>query len=533
MATYRLTGPDGSTYQVTAPDAASQDEVLRTFHANLGANGQAKTGPATYDPTEGMSTLEKFNAGMGKSFHDIGMGIGQKLGLVSSADVAEERRLSAPLMKTGAGMAGNLGGNVVMMAPAALIPGAASIPGAAAIGGAAGFLQPAVSGKEALINTGVGALGGAVGQKVANMAAGSVATQQAENALKTAQGAQKAAAAEAASKAGYVIPPEDLGGGAITKIMSGIGGKIKTAQVASQRNQDVTNALSRKALGLPDSAALDANALQAIRDQAGTAYDAIKGTGTVAADQAYQNALQQIGQTYNKAAQAFPGAVKNEIPDLMSALNQRTFSADGAVEMTKVLRKSADQAYRAGNSDLGKASKQAADALEEMLGRHLTAQNMPEALQAFQNARQLIATTYSVQKGLNSTTGDVAAGTLAKQLANGKPLSGDILTIAQASQAFPKATQALKEAPKSISPLDVAFALSHAAGGQAMNLLSLGARPAARSIMLSGPVQRNALANAMKPEEVNALTRLLANREATLPMSLAGGNALAGYLAQQ
>lgn len=75
----------------------------------------------TYDPTEGMSGTDKFLAGAGKAMVDVGRGVRQYLpnsmGGLSNDDIAEARRLDAPLMKTGAGTAGNIVGNVAMAAP--------------------------------------------------------------------------------------------------------------------------------------------------------------------------------------------------------------------------------------------------------------------------------------------------------------------------------------------------------------------------------------------------------------------------------
>lgn len=100
------------------------------------------------DPTEGMSGLDKFFAGTGKAFTDLGRGAGQLVGMVSADDVAESRKRDAALMNTGAGLAGNIAGNIVALAPTALIPGANTLGGAAAIGAATGMLQPATSLKE-------------------------------------------------------------------------------------------------------------------------------------------------------------------------------------------------------------------------------------------------------------------------------------------------------------------------------------------------------------------------------------------------
>jgi hypothetical protein len=110
------------------------------------------------DPTEGMSTGEKLVAGYGKAGADLVRGVGQMVGMVDRADVAESRKLDAPLMKTGAGTAGNVAGNVAALLPTAFIPGAATIPGAAAIGATAGLLQPSTSTRETIQNTAVGGI---------------------------------------------------------------------------------------------------------------------------------------------------------------------------------------------------------------------------------------------------------------------------------------------------------------------------------------------------------------------------------------
>ena len=113
---------------------------------------------------------------------------------------------------------------------------------------------------------------------------------------------------------------------------------------------------------------------------------------------------------------------------------------------------------------------------------------------AFRKARQDIAKSYSVQKAVNPATGDVSAQSLARELVKGKPLSGDLRTIAEVGNAFPKATQALKESPKAVSPLDFAFGGGAGiATGNPMALGMLAARPAARSLLLS-PMYQGLLA---------------------------------------
>jgi hypothetical protein len=114
----------------------------------------------TTDATEGMSGGEKFLAGAGKAFTDVARGAGQMVGLVSRDDVAESRKRDAPLMRSGAGMAGNITGNIAALLPSAMVPGAATLPGAALIGAGTGLLAPSTSTGETLGNA---ALGGALG----------------------------------------------------------------------------------------------------------------------------------------------------------------------------------------------------------------------------------------------------------------------------------------------------------------------------------------------------------------------------------
>lgn len=141
---------------------------------------EAQQSAKVIDPTEDMSTADKALAGAGKAIVDLGRGVGQLIPtrrngkwepLVTRADIEESRQLDAPLMNTTAGRLGNIGGNIAMLAPTALIPGAASIRGGAAIGGVTGFLAPSTSAEETLKNTGLGL----VVSPVANLAGRGVA----------------------------------------------------------------------------------------------------------------------------------------------------------------------------------------------------------------------------------------------------------------------------------------------------------------------------------------------------------------------
>jgi len=145
-------------------DAAGDTEAARAFAGEI-RKMMATTAPVAAkapDPTDSMSGGEKFLAGVGKSFADIGRGAGQMMGLVSQKDIDEARRLDAPLMNTGAGMAGNIGGNVAMALPTAFIPGVNGVTGGALTGAALSALQPTSGEESRLQNMAIGAAGGAL-----------------------------------------------------------------------------------------------------------------------------------------------------------------------------------------------------------------------------------------------------------------------------------------------------------------------------------------------------------------------------------
>lgn len=146
-----------------AGDTAAAQKLAAWIQSQQ-AQTQAAPEPS-YDPTEGMSGTQKFLAGTGKAMTDVVRGVRQYLpenfGGMSNAEIEDARRLDAPLMKTGAGMAGNIVGNVAMTAPLALIPGASTIPGGATIGALTGLLQPGTSAGERVKNATIGGVAGA------------------------------------------------------------------------------------------------------------------------------------------------------------------------------------------------------------------------------------------------------------------------------------------------------------------------------------------------------------------------------------
>lgn len=484
------------------------------------------------DPTNGGNNfVAGIGKGMASGMRALGMeGLVEKMGLPATKE--EAATLDAPLDATTGGKVGQAVGLGALAAPAALVPGANTYAGSALLGSLTGAALTEGGLGDRAEGALYGALGGTVGKAAGdglgaganfllNRRAGNMATQQLAN-------AQRDAAASAAQGAGYVLPPADVKGGLVNEALNGLSGKIKTAQVASSRNQEVTNALVRRELGIPANSPLKIDTLNSVRSQAGKAYDAVESLGTITPGKTFTDALDKIVQPHVRAAKSFPNSKPNPIVAEIDTLRTGSFDAADAVAKIKGLRGEAESAYASGNKDLGKALKGGADALEQAIDDHLSALGPSKMLKDFRDARKLIAKTYTVQKGLNDATGDVSAQALAKQLEKGKPLSGDLKTIAQVGQAFPKATQALKEAPKAVSPLDYALsAITGTATGDPLGLATLAVRPAARGLILSGPYQHRMMTNTYGPGLLDrALLPALGSdplRRGLLPLGAASG----------
>lgn len=483
MATFRVTSPDGKTYEITAPDGATPEQVK--------AFAMQKFQPAekpAYNPTDDMGPLDRGLAGVGMGMARTGRAVGQMLGLVSQEDIDYANSLDKPLANTTAGKVGNVVGTAAAVAPAMLIPGANTYTGAALIGAGTGAATTEGGLKDRAIGAATGALGGLAGKGAGDLiGAGASRLSQAyasRQAAKQVENAGRDAAVSTARGAGYTLPPTEINPSVINNALEGLSGKIKTSQSASAKNQGVTNSLAKKALGLPDDAPITIDALNNVRNAAGQAYEAVSVTGQVRPTQAYDQALDSIVAPFKKAAAGFPNGKPNPIISEIESLRSPEFDAGAAIAKIRELRADADARYVAGNKDAGKALKDAAKALEDAIDTHLqTIQAPPGMLDAFREARKLIAKTYTVQKGLNAQTGNVAAGTLAKDLAKGKPLSGELRTIAEVGSAFPKATQALPQNYNALSPLDYAMAFSTG------NPFGLVARPGLRAGILSKPYQ--------------------------------------------
>jgi hypothetical protein len=464
--------PDAYLKQTTS--AFDPDQYLGIQPQN---KGQPQNRGAVQAEQPGI--IKSIAAGIGRGVGEIGLGaqrlVGmglEKLGAEEAGKFLQEdvergkKKLEAELAPykaayptaTGAAQfAGELAatlpaGGVLakpVQAVGALLPGAARVttPIAQSIasGGFQTGLQPGVANmltraaggavlggaSAALLNpeeAGTGAMIGAALPGASNLLAGARKLVRGSE-----QTPQMQAAIQSAREAGYVIPPSQARDSAINKALEGVAGKTSVSQAASAKNQVVTNRLANETIGLAPDVQLKPEVLDAVRAEAGKAYQAVSGLGDF----------------------SVTGGVKLPAEvNVKSVLDPYTMTSSPKVDAGELVRawkqanSDATAYYRAYGRDanpetLAKA-KSAADTakqVDKFLNDQLKKAGLDDMLSELKAARVQIAKTYSIESALNPITGNVDARKLAAQLQKGKVLSGGLETAGKFAGQFKQSAQ--------------------------------------------------------------------------------------------
>lgn len=497
---------DEAPVAAAAPPSAPERSAVQEVGRQLGLTARHAVNGVAAIPAMAANAV----AGVANKGLDLAMGEGKGFRFPDQAKALDNALTSAGLPQpenavervVGDATSALAGTGGVVKAGQALAQRAAS-PVAQGVGKALAA-DPTLQGVSSVTSAGASGTtreaGGGQGAQVAAGLVGAIApVGLSQRRVLTDAGRQTREAAQKAHEAGFKIPPADLSPGPGVELLSGLSGKIKTAQEASARNQNVSNSLARRALGLADDVDLNIDTLEALRKQAAGAYAPVAAAGTVTPTKAFTDALDDAIKPFVSQSKSFPGMKVPEVVSDIAALRSPQFDAGDALNAIRTMREGADKAYRAGEAQSGKAYRQAASALEDALETHLKGLGQPGAdiLKGFRDARQQIAKTWTVQNALNPANGNINAIKLASDLTKNKPLTGELRTVGEFAQAFPKAAQALKEAPKAISPVDVVVAAGSALGtGNVLPLATVAARPAVRNILLSNWRQRKAIQSA-------------------------------------
>lgn len=533
MPTFRITSPDGTTYNVTGPDGATEQDALNQVMQQQGssanaqapfANGPLKMGKERFADdlraeVQGADWATRNIAGAGTALSNLFqrgkqiVGQGDEQAIQANRIIAEE----APV--------GSIAGNVALLAPTAMIPGANTMAGAATVGAIAGAVQPTLGDESTLGNVATGAAFGIGGKVLGDAAAkglrGILSKRITELAAKKSRNAPIDQTLREGIDAGFSVPPSMRGSGMTMRAAEGVAGPARTAGLFASKNQELTDSLARRAVGLPDDVPLTSEVMQGVRKAAyQRGYVPVANMGKVAADADYAKALDSVAKQYTGAAGSFKEAFPDEIGKLVKSFRVGKFDAGDALQASQALRDQANAAFRRGDTGFAKGAKSVAKALEDQIERTLSykanagsawnaiddvlgkrmsgadfdmlkgarlivgrlkdgklsqdqaiqnlqqffAQGQPtsktaraavekaaklimessnekemaaQALKGFRDARQLMAKAHTIEDAIVEGGGSVNAAKLAQRLQSGKPLTGELKTIAQMANNFP------------------------------------------------------------------------------------------------
>ena len=246
----------------------------------------------------------------------------------------------------------------------------------------------------------------------------------------------------AAQKEGYVVTPSSLDPTGANIVKERIAGKTHLEQLASIKNQTITDNLARKAVGLPENAQLTPEVMKGIREAEYTkGYAPLKKLGEIAADDVYITDLANIEAKYTGASKSFPGVVPDEVGKLIKGFLVDKFDSGDVVDVVRNLREQASANFRKGENAAAKAQLDVATALEGQIARVLETSGDPNLvglLEQFRASRQRMAVSHTVEEAIRKGSGSVDGRKLARDIQNDKFMTGDLKTAAEFANTFPR-----------------------------------------------------------------------------------------------
>lgn len=337
-------------------------------------------------------------------------------------------------------------------------------------------LAPAQSMRQAATNIGLGTISGLAGQGTAEVtdspAAGITASMLVNPAAGTLYNARQNNVArqnslnqvrdqtwDVASHEGYVLPPSAVNPTFLGNRVEGIAGKAALRQDAEIRNQQVTNRLAKRSLGMAEDTPLTEQRLEQYRNQ--------------------------VSQPYRDV-----GGLSRQAHADLEALRDARFEANA---QWRFFDRSGDPAAMRE----ARRQDQLAHQLEMALETAAVQAGRPQLLPQLREARTQIARSYDVERALNLGDGNVSAQIIGRSMDRGRPLTGDLQTIGRFAEAFPQFSREAARVPTpGVSKIEALSSLGFGLGGYAAlgpMGTALAAAPFAagptRALLLSRPAQ--------------------------------------------
>jgi hypothetical protein len=446
MPTFMITAPDGRKFRVTGPEGSTKEQALaqvqskyqpqKSFQDRVADRMAAD--PQEYGPASPLSKsgVENFRAGMGKAFVDTYRGLQQLsqmnpltrgaqrlFGFDPNAidarlqkQIDDAKAIDTPLMNSGAGIAGNITGQVAQFAVPASgatkvaagltkvgqLTKAQRVLTAMASGGALANTQPVASGDSRLSATALGAAGGGAGEFGA-MALGRAATglsdkitPRVRELLEKAKGMGIGVRAEQAT-----------GSNPLASISAGLDAVPFSGRTAARMKQRAQfNRAVAQTFGETDDNLIDA--VKRGEESLGAQYESVLKNNAVKADDALLTDLDSVlVEARGALADDQFGIIASNVDDVLGKVQKNgTIDANAAYNLKKRL----DRIGRSPDTELAYHARELRSALFSALDRSLP----EDVAKGFAKTREQYANLISVRKLLKAgADGDVTPARLA------------------------------------------------------------------------------------------------------------------------
>lgn len=540
MAQYRVTSPDGQTYNVTGPDGASDDQVLAQVHDYTNPQPKAPkpaAPPAPAPQPEGSTTdfiAGNLNKGiamaagapvdttqtlynLGKAAVGTATGRPQDFPLVEGTPGGsqwfEEKLRNMGMIRPGADPQSKGGeyaaralqfGGGAMMPMSRFQPGRIPSPPSSMMARATQPLKDVSMYAAPRLKAGAtSGLLSQAGEDIAGPAGGMAGAML--PGMGGYKGSGERATAERQSERfgkakdmGIPIPPREM--------------KPDPQQQSLQDRVTQT-------LGVPRGTEIEGKMLDNLRKSHYDDYLAVIKEpalgGKIVSTPNFRQTVQDMATRERRLRREFPDIAKDK--EMQSALSNFTarpeFTSEGAMRIVQRLRNMSSRNLGVAGNDqsaqLGQIQKEMAGAMESLIEENLQRTGKPELMERFRKARTAIAMSHDVESALDPKTRKIDAGRLSSLMTEGKPLSGGLKDIGEVAGQFPGAMKTKPEGDMFTQRMSTS-ALRHPAAAAAH-----AATRMTDPITTSAPYQALFVdpATKLKPEQQQAL-RLLFTIEA-------------------
>lgn len=240
---------------------------------------------------------------------------------------------------------------------------------------------------------------------------------------------------------GFVVPPSTTNPTVGNKTLESIAGKDNVAIHARAENDAARTAVGARTLGLNDDAPFTLGAVQAVKEEAGQAWEAGRKVPLFKTDNQYLDDLIKVQQEGAGANESFPGAANPDIASVVDTYTQGSMTGNSAVSAVKLLRGKASDAFTQGNGELGRAYKGIAQAIENQMERAVQnpALGVPKSLVSDIKAARAKYAKASLLEDSMLPDGTVSGPKLAAAWRKDEPITGELRDAAEFAAQYPKA----------------------------------------------------------------------------------------------